>query len=284
MEAVTTIELLEQRIKAILPERYQDCYEEVQPVSMGSAGLKYGPDGKVAWNEIWGSFCDLAMAGGPPHKGTLLLPATQAEIEAHPNEYAEIATEICRGIQLVTTLKATLSQQPGWIEVTCADPTEAGWLTRAIVMENVSARTEGANLFLPAGPHYRIAKEVKNVITSTAKTFHYWDQHTWPAQQREIAALFEKQGELLQPQAESNPNIPDAIRAATGLEPTAHNYPGWLGLECADVHSAIWLMRALVASAILARREQTVLFVPSDEAVIEPLTALHAFAKSRNIL
>ena len=284
MEAVTTIELLEQRIKAILPERYQDCYEEVQPVSMGSAGLKYGPDGKVAWNEIWGSFCDLAMAGGPPHKGTLLLPATQAEIASHPSEYAEIATEICRGIQLVTTLKATLSQQPGWIEVTCADPTEAGWLTRAIVMENVSARTEGANLFLPAGPHYRIAKEVKNVITSTAKTFHYWDQHTWPAQQREIAALFEKQGELLQPQAESNPNIPDAIRAATGLEPTAHNYPGWLGLECGDVHAAIWLMRALVASAILARREQTVLFVPSDEAVIEPLTALHAFAKSRNIL
>ena len=284
MEAVTTIELLEQRIKAILPERYQDCYEEVQPVSMGSAGLKYGPDGKVAWNEIWGSFCDLAMAGGPPHKGTLLLPATQAEIASHPSEYAEIATEICRGIQLVTTLKATPSQHAGWIEVTCANPTEAGWLTRAIVMENVSARTEGANLFLPAGPHYRIAKEVKNVITSTAKTFHYWDQHTWPAQQREIAALFEKQGELLQPQAESNPNIPDAIRAATGLEPTAHNYPGWLGLECGDVHAAIWLMRALVASAILARREQTVLFVPSDEAVIEPLTALHAFAKSRNIL
>ena len=284
MEAVITIELLEQRVKAILPERYQDCYEEVQPVSMGSAGLKYGPDGRVAWNEIWGSFCDLAMAGGPPHKGTILLPATPAEIESHPTEYTEVAAEICRGIQLVTTLKASPSQQPGWIEVTCANTAEAGWLTRAIVMENVSARTEGANLFLPAGPHYRIAKEVKNVITSTAKTFHYWDQHTWPAQQREIAALFEKQGELLQPQAESNPNIPDAIRAATGLEPTAHNYPGWLGLECGDVHAAIWLMRALVASAILARREQTVLFVPSDEAVIEPLTALHAFAKSRNIL
>ena len=60
------METLEARIKTILPPQYQDCYEDVQPVSMGSAGLKYGPDGKVAWNEIWGSFCDLAMAGGPP--------------------------------------------------------------------------------------------------------------------------------------------------------------------------------------------------------------------------
>ena len=40
------------RLKMILPEEYQDSYESVQPVSMGSAGLKYGLDGKVAWNEI----------------------------------------------------------------------------------------------------------------------------------------------------------------------------------------------------------------------------------------
>ena len=43
-------------------------------------------------------------------------------------------------------------------------------------------------------------------------------------------------------------------------------------------------MRALVASAILARREQTVLFVPSHETVIEPLADIHAFAKSRGII
>ena len=73
-------ELLEARLKTLLPEEYQDSYEDVQPVSMGSAGLKYGRDGRVAWNEIWGSFCDLAMAGGPPHRGTLLEPATKAEI------------------------------------------------------------------------------------------------------------------------------------------------------------------------------------------------------------
>jgi sirohydrochlorin cobaltochelatase len=68
-------EVLELRLKTILPEEYQDTYEELEPVSMGSAGLKYGRDGKVAWNDIWATFCDLAMAGGPPHKGAL--PAQQ---------------------------------------------------------------------------------------------------------------------------------------------------------------------------------------------------------------
>ena len=34
------LEALEFRLRTILPEQYQDCYEEVLPVSMGSAGLK----------------------------------------------------------------------------------------------------------------------------------------------------------------------------------------------------------------------------------------------------
>src|SRR3954467_7918688 len=97
-------EAVEARIKTVLPEQYQDSYQSVQPVSMGSAGLKYGEDGKVAWDEIWGSFCDLAMAGGPPHKGMLLEPASQAEIDKQPDRYAEIVEEICRGIGMVTEL------------------------------------------------------------------------------------------------------------------------------------------------------------------------------------
>jgi hypothetical protein len=62
----TELGTLNQRIRTLLPEQYQDRYEDVQPISMGSAGLKYGRDGMVAWNEMWGSFCDLAMAGGHP--------------------------------------------------------------------------------------------------------------------------------------------------------------------------------------------------------------------------
>src|SRR3954468_8293994 len=76
LENVLALEALESKLRAILPEQYRDSYDQVVPVSMGSAGLKYDADGRVAWDQIWGSFCDLAMAGGPPHRGALLQPAT----------------------------------------------------------------------------------------------------------------------------------------------------------------------------------------------------------------
>ena len=99
-------EELERRLKTLLPEEYRDRYDAVQPVSMGTAGVRYGPDGKVAWDQMWGSFCDLALAGGPPHKGTLLEPAWPGEIQADPAAYAAVVAEICRGIMMVTDLEA----------------------------------------------------------------------------------------------------------------------------------------------------------------------------------
>ena len=76
---IETVEgALELRIRTLLPEQYQDTYEAIQPTPMRSAGLEYDPDGNVAWDRMWGSFCDLAMAGGPPHKGRLLEPGTEA--------------------------------------------------------------------------------------------------------------------------------------------------------------------------------------------------------------
>jgi hypothetical protein len=75
LDDVLGLEALEAKLRAILPEQYRESYDEVVPVSMGSAGLKYDADGRVAWNEMWATFCDLAMAGGPPHRGTLLQPA-----------------------------------------------------------------------------------------------------------------------------------------------------------------------------------------------------------------
>src|SRR6187402_1486939 len=97
---------LDQRLRVLLPETYQEWYENLEPKPMKSAGLKYGFDGKVAWDQIWGSFCDLAMAGGPPHKGTLLEPAPRAAIDAQPDQYREVIEEICRGVTLVTELEA----------------------------------------------------------------------------------------------------------------------------------------------------------------------------------
>ena len=109
------LEELDARLKTILPEEYQDSYEGMEPVPMRSAGLKYDSDGKVAWNEIWGSFCDLAMAGGPPHKGALLEAGRPADIDAEPDRYAGVAEEICRGVMMTTLLDTNVSPVPGWV-------------------------------------------------------------------------------------------------------------------------------------------------------------------------
>ncbi len=176
----------------ILPEQYQDSYEAIQPVSMGSAGLKYGPDGRVAWDEIWGSFCDLAMAGGPPHKGKLLEPGSAVEIAKNPAQYQTVVEEITRGIRLASEVAVSKPKEPGWIPLDCDDETMAEWLLRAVTMENISCHWTGCTLSLPAGPDFRIAKEIKNVITTVAKTAHYWNGHMWGAQKEEIRKSFAK--------------------------------------------------------------------------------------------
>ena len=295
---------LEQRLKAILPEEYQQSYEDVRPVSMGSAGLKYDASGAVAWDEMWETFCDLAMAGGPPHKGRLLEPATRAQVEAEPDQYARVAREICRGVTLVSDLLAQPAPDPGWIRVACLNETAAGWLLRAITMENVAARVHGATLDLPAGPHFRIEREIKNVVTVIAKTTHYWMGHMVLSQRRAIGDLFARmaaESPLVDPVQSSDgaraadheppfAALAEAIRTATGLAPSDHRYAGWLGVACPDVHGAIWMMRALVASNVLARREETVLFVPVNPAadpggarVAAAVARVHRFAAARGV-
>lgn len=273
MDLPGTLDELESRIRTLLPEQYQDRYESVKPVSMGSAGLQFDSDGKVAWDEMWGSFCDLAMAGGPPHKGMLLEPAPPEAIAATPERYAEVAAELCRGIEMVAYVCATPSTtMPGWIAVDCENETMAAWLTRAIVMENVSAFHRACVLYLPAGPAFRIEKEIKNVITAIAKTSHYWLDHVWFDQKRQIGELFARMDSampLLQPSAVPTDSsdataqaIQDEVCVITRFRPAPQQYSGWCGLDCPDVATAIWIMRALVASNALARREGNTLFVP----------------------
>lgn len=302
-QAMTWTEL-DARLKTLLPEEYQQCYEDVEPVSMGSAGLKYGSDGKVAWNEIWGSFCDLAMAGGPPHKGTLLAPGTAEAIAARPQEQERVVAEICRGIGMVAFLPVQRSAIEGWVDVECHIPVKAEWLARAIAMENVSTHCEGTILKLPAGPDYRIAKEIKNVVTSIAKTCHYWDEHMSVRQQSGIHQLFHRmktEGPFVQPALPGKVSGEQCQRAAdetakviaesVGLRRSSHAYFGWLGLECPTVNAAVWMMRALVAFNLLVRREDTTLFVPVDpshaanlSAVSGAVGSVHRLAAERKIL
>ncbi len=160
----------------ILPPRYQ-LNTNVSAAPMGAAGLVYGADGKVAWNEIWQGFCDLALAGGPPHRGTLLEPVSPETIANNPIGYEKVLQELKRGIEMVTHLLVVQSLNPGWIGMECQSEEMALWLLRAIVVENVSVRREDKTLYFPAGPDFRLEKEIKNIITVIAKTNHYWQEH-----------------------------------------------------------------------------------------------------------
>ena len=292
---------LDQRLRIVLPEPYQSSYEDLPPTPMRSAGLKYAADGTVAWDEIWNSFCDLAMAGGPPHKGTLLEPGAGDAIDAAQDRYDDVVAEIRRGVTMVTEL-LTVEGEAGWVRVMCYSREMAAWLLRAIVMENVAARAEGMVLQLPAAPHFRVDKEIKNVITVIAKTCHYWMGHMPSAQKAEIAALFRRldtDTPLLEP-AGADPAVDRArMRSAiaarifddTGLRSSAPRYAGWLGLECPSVGAAIWLMRALVVSNVLSRREGTTLFVPLNPATdptgaqaIASLMRVHGLARLRGVV
>jgi hypothetical protein len=273
---------------------------------MGSAGLKYGEDGLVAWNEMWASFCDLAMAGGPPHRGALLEPATAEAIAVAPEAYRRVVDEIARGISLVTRLPlhSKSEDQPGWVSLQCASIGMAGWLVRAIVMENVMARHEDKILQLPAGPDFRIGKEIKNVVTVTAKTCHYWTDHMSAEQKQDIDRTISDaamDSELLAPVSRNDTDfnagtysrfIEEMVRevtAHTGKTCFPHRYVGWIGVEYPNDATAIWLMRAMVVENTLCRREGSVLFLPvhprfSDgDRIARILDALERFTRLHSL-
>ena len=59
----------------ILPPRYRQG-QLASAAPMGAAPLRYTAEGQVAWDQMWTGFCDLALAGGPRHRDTVLEPPT----------------------------------------------------------------------------------------------------------------------------------------------------------------------------------------------------------------
>jgi sirohydrochlorin cobaltochelatase len=168
---------VEARVAALLPPRYRDPAATVSAAPMGAGDLAFDASGQVAWDRTWQGFCELALAGGPPHRGTLLEPAARSAIAADPERYAAVVRELARGLGLVTGLAVDTDGPPGWVGLVCPSEAMAIWLMRAIVVENVLARREGARLYLPAGPDFTLAGEIKNVVTAVAKAHHYWIEH-----------------------------------------------------------------------------------------------------------
>ncbi len=175
----------ERRLAQLLPDRYAAQTPSAAPMP-GAAELQYGEDGRVAWDAIWTDFCDLALAGGPAHRDTLLEPVAPEAIRANPAGYESVVAELARGIELITRLEVRRNAEPGWIGLVCDDEEMALWMLRAIIVENVSVRRTGTVLYLPAGPDFRLEKEIKNVITVVAKTHHYWTEHASQQAQRRM--------------------------------------------------------------------------------------------------
>ncbi len=73
----------------ILPPRYQGDVA-VSAAPMRAAELIFDADGRVAWDRMWGMddpnspFCELALAGGPPHRGELLEPVAPDAVAGRP--------------------------------------------------------------------------------------------------------------------------------------------------------------------------------------------------------
>jgi hypothetical protein len=162
------------RINALLPVAYRGRADEIQTDSMGSASVQLAPDGKVPWDKIWTSFCDLGIAGGPPHRGRLLEPVDRIDIDSDRDAYHMVVAEICRGISLVSGLETVECESLGWVGVVCENESMAAWMLRAIIAENVIARRERNVVYVPAGPQFTIYKEIKNVIVTIAKTTHFY--------------------------------------------------------------------------------------------------------------
>src|SRR5512144_1544539 len=152
--------------------------ELTPPASPAAAAMAAAPfvwrEGRPDWGAMWTTFCDLALYGGPPHRGpeqALRAPAAPAS-DSSP----EMLAELERGILETTGLEAGPAG-PGLTAVRCESPRMAAWLCAAIILENVDARAEGEQLLLPAGPEFRREDQVKSVITVVAKTHHYWREH-----------------------------------------------------------------------------------------------------------
>ncbi len=171
------------KINAILPPRYQNNLDAVSSAPMAAGELVFDDDGKVAWDEVFGfddpdsPFCELALAGGPSHRGELLEAVAADECAKELGKYTAVVAEIERGIQMITKLPTVRSDVLGWVGVQCDRDEMAIWLVRAIIVENVMIRREGDVLYLPAGPHFTLKNEIKSIATVVAKTCHYWVEH-----------------------------------------------------------------------------------------------------------
>jgi hypothetical protein len=167
-------------VDVALPELSAERREVFEPAvtdpaaPMSPAPFVWRPDGRPDWAAMWTSFCELALFGGPPHRG----PESALRAVTGPAaEGFDAVQETRRGIWETTGLYSEPAA-PGWLAVTCESPRMAAWLCATIILENVEARCDEERLLVPAHPSFSLTDQVKSVVTVVAKTHHYWSAHT----------------------------------------------------------------------------------------------------------
>lgn len=151
-----------------------------QAATMSSADFVYQPDGRPDWRAMWEGFCELALYGGPPHRGADaalgVAPLDAPVTEGLDAGGFDAIDEIRRGIWMTTGLYSEVDE-PGWLTITCRSRAMAAWMCATIILENVEAKFDEERLLVPASPSFTLKDEVKSVITVVAKTHHYWTAH-----------------------------------------------------------------------------------------------------------
>ena len=223
---------------------------------------------------MWGSFCDLAMAGGPLHKGALLGPGRESAIDGDFDRYDEGPKKLPRHpAGPVCGLRRHRTRAGGACHAGRCDGRVAAARHRHGERRRPAAGRDARPARRAAVPP---RKEIQNVITVVAKTCHYWVGHVPRAQQQAIGELFlrmDDEAPLVEPALPAAAPAPrrrgalaGVIARGTGLRRGGAATAGWLGVECGSVRAAVSMMRALVASNVLARREATMLCVPVNPA------------------
>ena len=149
-------------------------FDPTASTPMSAAPFEHLPDGRPNWGAMWTTFCELALYGGPPHRGEENpLPEPASSAASLPED---LLAELQRGIFETTGLDAETTDG-ACVAVRCESKRMAAWMCAAVILENVDARCEGDTLLLPAAEGFELKNEVKSLITVLAKVNHYWQAH-----------------------------------------------------------------------------------------------------------
>src|ERR1700674_557901 len=94
---------------------------------MAAAPFVWREDGRPDGRWIWTTFCELALFGGPPHRGAEQALRGSEAAGADAASAPEMMAEIHRGIEETTGLNSE-TVAPGWIMITCESRAMAEWL------------------------------------------------------------------------------------------------------------------------------------------------------------